>query len=50
MNTDYIVESTFDCCGKTMVSVRMKSAVCVMPYEEFKWIMHIENKNNRMAA
>lgn len=40
----------FKCCGRTMISVKMKSAVCVMSESDFTRIVKAEKWNNKNKA
>ena len=42
----YNVINKFECCGKIMVSVRMESAVCIMPEKDFARIVKAEKWNS----
>lgn len=43
----YKIVGKFECCGKIMVTVMMSGAACVMPENEFNWIIETERKWNR---
>ena len=46
MNDTYKVISKFDCCGKTMVTVIMNMAACVMEEKEYRKMVYEEKRFN----
>lgn len=44
MNTTYNIIRKFECCGKTMLVVRMSGAACVLPQDDFNRIIIDERK------
>lgn len=46
----YEIINRFECCGKMMVSVKMKSAVCTMLEKDFAKIVRSEKWNNKNKA